>query len=263
MKRLYLILLEAFFLCGSLFSQEYLRLYLHENDQPLIVAIGEISYISHDDASSQSIVMKEGTIATQISEIDSIVFLSASLSCPDDRHPHPIDLGLPSGTKWACCNIGAFEPEERGGYYAWGETEEKNNYDWATYLYGNYWNDVENIGESIAGRSYDVAHEKWGGSWKMPTVDQIRELIENCSLSCQSNEQLLDINRLTGPNGGFIFIPSAGYRYYGYLDSGGHYWSSSFYPDDESYAYSMTFDRKWFLDASGRYNGFTVRAVCP
>lgn len=49
--------------------------------------------------------------------------------CPDDNHPHLIDLGLPSGTKWACCNVGAHAPEENGGFYAWGETSEKDYYD--------------------------------------------------------------------------------------------------------------------------------------
>ena len=52
----------------------------------------------------------------------------AQSSCPDNHHPHMIDLGLPSGTKWACCNVGASRPEEYGGYYAWGETEEKDYY---------------------------------------------------------------------------------------------------------------------------------------
>lgn len=56
-------------------------------------------------------------------------------SCPDSNHPHLIDLGLPSGTKWACCNVGAKKPEEFVGYYAWGDTEEKSWYDWSTYIY--------------------------------------------------------------------------------------------------------------------------------
>ncbi|MBR2192647.1 MAG: hypothetical protein IJ910_04970 [Bacteroidaceae bacterium] len=46
--------------------------------------------------------------------------------CPDDHHPHLIDLGLPSGTRWACCNVGADAPESYGGFYAWGETTEKD-----------------------------------------------------------------------------------------------------------------------------------------
>ena len=53
---------------------------------------------------------------------------SSASSCPNNRHPHLIDLGLPSGTKWACCNVGADKPEAYGGYYAWGEAEEKGEY---------------------------------------------------------------------------------------------------------------------------------------
>ena len=70
-------------------------------------------------------------------------------SCPDDNHPHAIDLGLPSGTKWACCNVGATTPEENGGYYAWGETEEKELYDISTYIYGNIYDSASLIGDNI------------------------------------------------------------------------------------------------------------------
>ena len=58
--------------------------------------------------------------------------LSASAQCPDNHHPHMIDLGLPSGTKWSCCNMGADTPEAYGGYFSWGETKTKTNFDWKT-----------------------------------------------------------------------------------------------------------------------------------
>ena len=62
------------------------------------------------------------------------------LECPDNNHPHMIDLGLPSGTKWACSNVDTTHPENqsptnKGGYYAWGETEEKTDYSWNTYIH--------------------------------------------------------------------------------------------------------------------------------
>ena len=57
-----------------------------------------------------------------------ITFVSNAQSCPDGNHPHMIDLELPSGTMWACCNVDASQPEGYGGYYAWGETEEKDYY---------------------------------------------------------------------------------------------------------------------------------------
>lgn len=133
-------------------------------------------------------------------------------SCPDDNHPHAIDLGLPSGTKWACCNVESSSPEGYGGYYAWGETEEKSDYDRYTY---KYYNDITgyiiNIGSNISGTQYDVAHVKWGGSWRMPTKDEIEELVNNCTWKWTTyngvNGQLV-----TAPNGNSIFLPAAGNR---------------------------------------------------
>ena len=64
-----------------------------------------------------------------------VAFMANAQSCPDDNHPHAIDVGVPSGTKWACCNVGATTPEGYGDYFAWGETEKKEKYDWTTYIH--------------------------------------------------------------------------------------------------------------------------------
>lgn len=134
-----------------------------------------------------------------------------NITCPDDNHPHMINLGLPSGTQWACCNVGASRPEGYGGYYAWGETEEKSFYNDVTYLYstgsdedhdgfyddwheGSYWDEErgdtvywgtcglwQDLGDDISGTSYDVAHVKWGEKWRMPSNDDFGELWDNCS----------------------------------------------------------------------------------
>ena len=132
-------------------------------------------------------------------------------TCPDENHPHAIDLGLPSGTLWACCNIGAIIPESTGGYYAWGETEEKSNYYWNSYVYcnGSDYN-CHDIGSDIAGTQYDVAHVKWGGTWQMPCRDQIQELLNYCE-SEWITQKGIDGNVLRGPNGGSIFMPAVGY----------------------------------------------------
>lgn len=156
------------------------------------------------------------------------------LSCPDDNHPHMIDLGLPSGTKWACCNIGATTPEGYGGYYAWGETEEKEVYSEETYRYSqNYVYD--NIGSDIAGTSYDVAHVKWGGSWQMSSYDQQTELRENCS-SNWTTVNGINGRLFTGPSGASIFLPAGG----GHCDDSfedvgnyGFFWSSTLEPDPD------------------------------
>ena len=94
-------------------------------------------------------------------------------SCPDDNHPHAIDLGLPSGTKWACCNVGTTTPEGYGGYYAWGETEEKEIYDWTTYIHcDGSMETCHDLGSDIAGSEYDVAHVQWGSNFAPDKIYQ-------------------------------------------------------------------------------------------
>ena len=190
-------------------------------------------------------------------------------SCPNNNHPHAIDLGLPSGTKWACCNVGATKPEDYGGYYAWGETETKSTYSWSTYIHCDLTiRSCHNIGKDISGTKYDVAHVKWGGSWVMPSVEQLRELLDNCTYECT------DLNGVEGgkftskTNGASIFLPAADFRSNDYiLPSGGSYWSStSKYPSYPEYAYNLNFSPSgahWNdYGMHERYLGRTVRPVC-
>ena len=134
------------------------------------------------------------------------------LTCPDENHPHIIDLGLPSGTKWACCNVGADKPEAYGGKYAWGETNEKSNCNWNTYIHCDG-SEVtcHDLGFDIAGTQNDVAHVQWGGSWVMPSLEQMNELLDNCSSEWTT---LNGINgyKFTATNGGSVFLPAAGHH---------------------------------------------------
>ena len=190
--------------------------------------------------------------------------------CPDDHHPHMIDLGLPSGTKWACCNIGADKPESIGGYYAWGETEEKEAYNEVTYQYctgenpNSYgWYDqnaqYQSLGDDIAGTQYDVAHVKWGGSWVMPSVDEFKELINNCtytfiSLNGANGQMFISKN-----NGVTIFLPTTDYYYQDYI---GEYWTSTQEPSNVKWAYSLYFNPEALsLDYLAHALGNTVRPV--
>ena len=189
------------------------------------------------------------------------------LTCPDDHHPHVIDLGLPSGTKWACCNVGADAPEEYGGYYAWGEMSEKDSYTQANYAYYNSsMKEWTSIGDDIAGTSYDVAHVQWGGLWVMPSHDRQMELINNCNREW-STVNGVNGTLVTGPNGGQIFLPAAGYRRGGGLNgagSYGYYWSSTQYPGYSNDAYYLYFSSNyWNWNDYYRYYGQSVRAVCP
>ena len=201
----------------------------------------------------------------------------AYLTCPDDHHPHMIDLGLPSGTKWSCCNVGATKPEDYGGYYAWGEVEEKAVYNEVTYQYctgvdlnGDGWYDRnmqwQSLGSDIAGTGYDVAHVRWGGSWVMPSLDQIKELRNKCSTKWTTKNGV-NGRTFTGPSGGTIFLPAAGYRWDDDLRSAGRhgsYWSSTQDPSYSYYAYHLYFDSGgayWSRYVNYRSYGRTVRPV--
>lgn len=190
------------------------------------------------------------------------------LICPDDNHPHAIDLGLPSGTKWCCCNVGASKPEEYGGYYAWGETREKDYYSVKNYAYDNSFPGIFiNIGSDIAGTGYDVAHVCMGAPWRMHTIEQWWELPANCSyLWTQYNG--VNGALITGPNGGQIFFPAGGVRFDNNLDFAGKlckYWSSSLCTDSDHY---FVWDFEFYSDYTPHFVygwtcGKSVRAVCP
>lgn len=189
------------------------------------------------------------------------------LSCLDEHHPHSIDLGLPSGTKWACCNVDASIPEEYGGYYAWGETEEKLNYDWENYRHFD--SSTEHcvyIGDDIAGTEYDVATVKWGDPWRIPSSEMFQELMDNCTCEWTS---LNDVNGylVTGSNGGRIFLPAAGGCLYDelFLDGrDGNYWASTLYLENRDEAHNLTFRSTFVhLEKGFLFLGLSVRAVCP
>ena len=184
-----------------------------------------------------------------------------------------VDLGL--SVKWATMNVGATSPEEYGGYYAWGETEEKEYYDWSTYKWCNgsydtqtkyctdsYYGTVDN--KTVLDPEDDVAHVKWGGSWRMPTKAEQDELHNNCTWTWTT---LNGVNgyTVTGPNGNSIFLPAAGYRNgtgVNYGGSNGLYWSSSLYSNNSFNAYDLYFyggSCGWYYD--GRCNGHSVRPV--
>lgn len=164
---------------------------------------------------------------------DGVVFSSSYKLCPDDHHPHMIDLGLPNGTKWACCNVRSSAPEELGGRYAWGETWTKSVYNLSTYEFcivlgqgltytgddndGVYFIFEDGVGyffkykdicHDISGTKYDVARVKWGNIWRMPTEQEFRELLDHCirnSYTLKGTEGYI----FTGPNGNSIFMPDA------------------------------------------------------
>lgn len=200
--------------------------------------------------------------------------------CPDENHVHAIDLGLPSGLKWACCNVGATVPYKYGGYYAWGETEGKSNYVDGNYKYwilddeyfptvtkycvDEYAGPVDN--KTTLEPADDVATVKWGDNWRMPTINEQQELINNCTWTWTKFNGVNGY-RVTGPNGNCIFLPAAGTRYGTTVyDAGeeGEYWSNSLDCSEGGslYARDLRFTRtSHYLLYETRFDGRSVRPV--
>ena len=145
--------------------------------------------------------------------------------CPDGHHPHMIDLGLPSGTKWACCNVGASMPTDEGGHYAWGETGEKSEYTWDNYKWYTWdWGMFDYIinkyntnpaygtvdNKTVLDAQDDVAQVLWGGSWHMPGYGEMQELMNYCSSSLQTIDGK-NVMMFEGNNGARILIPVVTY----------------------------------------------------
>ena len=189
-----------------------------------------------------------------------------------------VDLGLPSGTKWATCNVGATTPEGSGDYFAWGETTTKETYNWSTYRYCNgdyntltkYSNNAEygNNGFTDAlttiEASDDAATANWGAGWRMPTREEMVELYSNCTHEWTTQNGVIG-RKFTGPNGNSVFLPAAGGRdgsSLHYDGSYGGYWSSSLNSDDPNYARVLNFDSgDCYTDIGERYYGLSVRPV--
>ena len=169
--------------------------------------------------------------------------------CPDDHHPHAVDLGI--GTIWACCNIDAHSPLETGGYYAWGETQPKDYYGMGNHL-------AKDVKTDIAGTSLDVAHVKWGDKWCMPNKAQIQALKDKCTYQWAVVDGVIG-GIFTGPNGNSVFLPAAGRRNGNdleYFGKCGYYASSSYF------FYNTNFDSNHFNPiCMGEQLGHPVRPV--
>lgn len=191
--------------------------------------------------------------------------------CPDNNHPHMIDLGLPSGIKWACCNVGAKVNSNYGGWFAWGETEEKEEYTRENYKWGRKWVTKYNNDDKkkVLDTEDDVAHVKWGNGWRMPTLNEWEELKENTTVSYDRKFRIYLFRSKT--NNSWIALPTAGV--YNHFDRGnkdlGYYWTSTHKYSSWAYAISLDYyslyNRIIFRVGeemvNDRYMGLSVRAV--
>jgi len=236
---------------------------------------------------SQKIVLHMAgnqTFECSISQLDSITFVGDDLIIEEEHEW--VDLGLPSGTLWATCNIGANSPEEYGDYFAWGETKPKEKYTWDTYIYYAGLNDIgetmtkyctdgnfgyngftDNMTELLP--EDDAATINWGNGWQMPDVEQCRELInEEYTNTLWTTQNGVNGRLITSKsNNNSIFLPAAGYNgETAIYETGrlGAYWSRSLVARySASGSYDLLFHQnEIFISGGQRYAGATVRPVC-
>lgn len=213
----------------------------------------EVEWSSSDEAIA---TVKDGEV-TAVAEGEATITAKAgdktATCCVKVKNKVPegaVDLGL--SVYWAECNLGAEKPEDYGDYYAWGETEPKENYRWSTYKFGtsssgpfSKYNTKESFGtvdnKTVLDPEDDVAHVTLGGNWRMPTDEEWTELREKCTWTWTTQNGVN--GRLVASNGNSIFLPAAGYRRNTDLVIAGSYafyWSSSLntdYPDGAWFVY--------------------------
>ena len=214
-----------------------------------------------DDPYTMSVYLSDGSVEVfSVSEVDSVVYSenvgNSSVTTYINGYA-AVDLGL--SVKWATCNIGADPPEDYGNYYAWGETETKDSYTSSSSVtYGVEMDDI--AGDA----GYDAATANWGGSWRMPTWDEMDELVDSCTWEWTTQNEVNGY-LITGSSGNSIFLPAAGYRYGAALfDAGslGYFWSSTPLSTHTSLAYNLYFYSSYhFRRSDYRLYGRTVRPV--
>lgn len=196
-----------------------------------------------------------------------------------------VNLGLPSGTLWATCNVGADNPEVYGDFFAWGETEPKETYNWSTYKYSlddqyhltkycctsYYGNNGFTDNLSTLLEEDDAAAVNWGEGWCMPTEEQWRELMENTT-SNYATLNGVNGHLFTASNGKKLFLPAAGAQYSNgneWEGQVGYYSSSSVKTDASCHAWHFYFVYPYIyyippymtIDHNARYAGLSVRPV--
>lgn len=193
-----------------------------------------------------------------------------------------VDLGLPSGTLWATNNIGAESPFYPGDYFAWGETQARNTFQWRHYEFfqeeytddqGNDTYSATDIGQTISGTEYDAARTQWEAAWRMPAKEDWEELLEYCTAEYKDNAAIPPRKGLlfTGPNGNSIILPPTYNDYNGFdlcVPRGGDYWTATAASDLTKYSCPSAMmtafgagSSKMKLKSDGRHCGCAIRPV--
>ena len=246
----------------------------------LIIASVAVSLTAGAQSTSKYDVNGDGSV----NAADIVAIVNYIMGRTEEAHTPAnavaVDLGLPSGTKWANMNVGAEKPEDYGLFFAWGETKgytsdtsDGRSFDWASYKWCNGSNNTQTKyctdasygtvdNKTILDLEDDAAYVNWGEQWRMPTIDEIQELLDNTTAERTTVNSVYGC-KFTASNGNFIFLPAAGSRrdtsVFGQT-VGGCYWSSSLNKSD--IACSILIDSEdQFTWINYLYFGFTVRPV--
>lgn len=222
------------------------------------------------DAQKVAVLLKnDQTIRYDVSQVEAIMFEEE-----EDMHEY-VDLGLPSGTLWATCNIGANSPEEKGYYISWGETQPKEEYTWDTYKYcrgsletmtkynvASQYGLIDNLTELLP--EDDAATMNWGPSWQMPSREQVEELI-NSEYTTMGSLRLNDkwcLQITSNINGNSIYLPVAGRIGSDGLYTGGcYYWTRTLYLREPYRGWYLYFSGGAYSNQAYRSSGYTIRPV--
>ena len=237
------------------------------------------------NAQSMKVIKTDGTVYEFLTEdVQSEEFTPGDGRLTENGHEY-VDLGLPSGTMWAKCNVGATAPEEAGDYFSWGEVAPKDVYDSQTYRWGTAdmvdeegydqltvltkYNTNPALGacdnKTVLDPEDDAATVNMGGAWRMPTYEDLNELLSQCFYQITKVNGVRGL-KFTGPNGNTLFLPCVGLRY-GEIPmfndvamKWGFYWTSTLGSDNQM-AYYLYTDGENKNGESFRFYGQSVRGV--
>ena len=240
------------------------------------------------NAQGIKVVKKNGTVVYyKASEVESVGVYGygeepePTISGKDANGRAWVDLGLPSGTKWATCNVGANEPEDYGDYFAWGETEKKDDYSKSKYKFysPNSYGTLK-LTKYCTVSSYgtvddktelepedDAATVNWGNGWQMPSAEQMAELYDDryTTTSWTNQKGINGWLIVSKKNDNRIFLPAAGYKdgmTPKYESEWGHYWSRTLNTNGcNEGSYLDFYSAQLYLSYTFRYEGLSVRPV--
>ena len=244
--------------------------FLWSSDNPTVASVDRTGKIIAKSKGSANITASISSLSTKYTVV--VVENESEI-----EHEY-VDLGL--SVSWASFNVGSITEEDFGDYFAWGETEIKDDYSWSTYKYSNgnsfsltKYNWSVNNGtvdnKSILDIDDDVAQSKWGGYWRMPTEDDLQELINNCDwewITINGINGYKISSKISGFENSHIFLPVAGDKSGTSIyseNSDGGYWSSTLYTNGSDGAKGLQIDsNSRGIYVFSRHTGYSVRPVC-